>query len=236
MSSPSDASRPPLGLRLAHALVFLPLAALALHRSLLEWRQVAEALTRPAHLGALPHPALLLALPLATASLFAIAIAWKRGRSAPLGASMAALGAAGLSLLADPTRHQAVSVPEANAALFTCAESVRDALARELSISGPRLLPEVSFESAVRERCPPLARGRDFRARRPALRFVSEERPLPAPPMSLLVHRSTDGVRFSLHPVGISADGRPVSLLGGGDRPLWVRGAWRPAGEGPGSP
>ncbi len=211
--SSQHAAVSPLGLRLAHALVFCALAAPVLWGSTPEWRHLVHALTRPFHAGPVPSALLLGAAVMATLGVVTLALALLRGRSAPLWGSGLVLAAlcgvwAARGAAVQPERSEA----HANLAFLEVGRRVHLTMVGRLQQEGEVPPQTQPWEAALAGATARHDRVRDrlFRRQPPRLLRVEDPDALPvtAPvPGQLLAWVSPDGATFELRLVGFGAEG-----------------------------
>lgn len=232
-TSSKHAAVSPLGLRLAHAVVFCALAAPVLWGSAPEWRHLAHALSRPFHAGAPPSALLLAAASVAALGVLALLLALARRRSAPLGASALVLLSLCLVWAARGARMDgARSEARANVAFLEVGRRVHLAMVGRLQQEGEVPRDLASWERALAGATArhDRVRNRLFQHQPPRILRVEEpEAPAQAPrvPGQLLAWVSSDGVTFELRLVGFG-DGGPQLLRHPDGTTLVLKGLYNP--------
>jgi hypothetical protein len=229
----SPSAHSPLGLRLTHALVFLPLAATVLCGSAFEWRHLVQALSRPFHAGAPPGPPLLAGALLAGVGAWRVAVAVVLRHSAPLWASGLILSALCLASMNHGAPVEAErSEARANLAFLEVGRRLHLSMVGGLQQQGEVPRDHAAWVRALAGATARQDRVRDrrFRARPPRALRVASPDALPAEPLvpgQVLVWVSEDGVTFELRLVGF-ADGAPALLRTPDGAVLVLKGLYNP--------
>lgn len=227
------AAAAPLGLRLAHAVVFLGLAGLAVRGALPEVEQLQRQLTRDFLVGEGVRVGLLGAG--IAAGIAGLALVWAllRGRSAS-GAFSVVIGLA-LAWSALAQRSPVVRPPASsvNLELLQAGRAVQHRMGQRLVREG-EAPPVAEFERALAEtRAPSSVVIRTPTGERLPIRIVqiAEQVDQPAPvPGTVWLWRSPDGAAFALRPVGVTPGGDAWPLRDETGAALWLEAVHQPDG------